>query len=237
MAVDPIHDEIVAPNPFAQALLFFPGDAQGDQKPIRIIQGPKTLMGGAMDTDNVAIDPVANEVYTTQRSSDSILVFSSRANGDVAPVRILHGPKTGLRYPRRVTVDPVNKLLAVTSAQGILIFNSTDDGDVTPRCIISGPKTGIAPRLDRASNSKALLYPDTKMIVFSGGREKVDRGLEGQRIPPFTAVWNYGDCGDVPPLYKLVGAGGGAFDLVPESKELVIAHDNRLEFYSMPEIF
>ena len=95
-----------------RATVFYRADAQGNDRPLRIIQGPKTLLGGSMDTDNVSIDLVNNEVYTTQESSDSILVFSSRASGDVAPIRILHGPKTQIRFPRRVTVDAVNNLMA-----------------------------------------------------------------------------------------------------------------------------
>ncbi len=205
----------------------------GEEKPLRVIQGPKTLMGGGMDTDNVEIDPIHNEVYTTQRSSDSILAFSSRANGDVAPIRILHGPKTQLRYPRRVTVDPINNLLAVISAQGILIFNRTDNGDVAPHCIISGPKTGL-PRLDVAQGSKVMLNPDAKKIIFGGGRRRVPKGQE--RPKPFTAIWNYGDCGNVPHLYKMEG-GSASFALIPEDKEIIMTGSDTIRVFYMPEAF
>src|SRR5436309_1353979 len=39
---DAVHDEIFVNNPFAQAILVFRGSAQGEEPPIRIIQGPKT---------------------------------------------------------------------------------------------------------------------------------------------------------------------------------------------------
>ena len=39
---DKVHDEIIAPNPFAEAILFFRGDTNREQGPIRIIQGPHT---------------------------------------------------------------------------------------------------------------------------------------------------------------------------------------------------
>ncbi len=231
--MDTVNDEIVAPNPFAHAILFFRAEAEGDEKPLRIIQGPKTLMGGSMDSDNIEVNPIHNEVYLTQRTSNSVLVFDRRANGDVAPIRIIHGPKTQLRYPRRVTVDPVNNLLAVVGGEEILIFNRTDDGDVAPHCIISGPKTGL-PRLDLSQNSKAMLNPEAKKIIFSGGRRRVPRGQE--RAKPFTAIWNYGDCGDVPPLYRM-DEGSASFDLIYEEKEIIMTGNDTIRVFYMPEAF
>ncbi|MBI3940534.1 MAG: hypothetical protein HY315_06840 [Acidobacteria bacterium] len=231
IASDLVHNEIVVPNPFAQAILFFRADAQGNEKPLRIIQGPKTLIGGGMDLDQVEVDPIHNEVYTTQRTSEAVLVFPREASGDVAPVRVLSGPKTQMRHPRRLTVDPVNDLMAVVSDQGILLFKRTDSGDVAPHCVISGPKTGLpnpARRgLARRGLAKALLYPDAKKIIFSGPGESGN----------FTGIWNYGDCGDVPPLYRFE-EGAAAFDLIPEEKQIVMrGSGNSLKFFRMPEAF
>ena len=39
---DPIHDEIVVNSPLSQAILVFRGGANGEEAPLRIIQGPKT---------------------------------------------------------------------------------------------------------------------------------------------------------------------------------------------------
>ena len=237
IAIDTVHDEIVVPNPFAQALLFFRGDAKGDEKPLRIIQGPKTMLGGDMDTDNVSIDNTNGEVYVTQESGDAILVFNSRATGDVAPVRILHGPKTQMRFPRRVTVDPVNNLMAVVASKGIMIYPRTADGDVPPSCVITGPNTGLGGG-EGMTLSKALLYPPAKKIIFGGGGRRAPgpkaEGDEGGGS--FTAIWKYGDCGDVPPLYKMKG-GSGVFDINPADKELIMNRKGRVEVYSMPEAF
>ncbi len=236
--MDTVHDEIVAPNPFAHAILFFRAEAGGEEKPLRVIQGPKTLMGGSMDTDNVEVNPIHNEVYVTQRTSNSVLVFDRRANGDVAPIRIIHGPQTQLRYPRRVTVDPVNNLLAVVGGEEILIFNRTDNGDVAPRYIIAGPKTGLQREGEESREmglSKALLNPDGKKIIFGGGGRRVVEGKE--KRSSFFAIWKYGDSGDVPPLYRLDGEGGGSFDLMPENQEIVIASDGVLKIFHMPEAY
>ena len=55
VAYDAVHDEIVVPNPFAEAILFYKGDASGDAAPIRVIQGPNTLLE---ENEELALDPV-----------------------------------------------------------------------------------------------------------------------------------------------------------------------------------
>ncbi len=234
VAIDNVHDELVVPNPFAQALLFFRANAKGNDEPVRVIQGPKTLLGGSMDTDNVSIDTVHDEVYTTQEGSDSIFVFPGRANGDVAPIRILHGPDTQMRFPRRVTIDPINNLIAVVASKGILIFDRTASGNAAPKCVISGPKTGLGGG-EGMTLSKALLYPPAKKIIFGGGGRRVPRGHKDKQRP-FTAVWNYGECGDVAPLYKLE-QGSGVFDINPKAKEIIMSSSSGIRIYRMPEAF
>ena len=128
------------PNPFAQALLFFRGGADGDEAPIRVIQGPKTLL--TYPTDNLVLDGVHREVFVAQSFTNSVFVFRSDVGGDVAPIRIIRGPKTMLDRPIHVGVDPVNNLIAVTSNTGLWIFNRTDNGDVAPKWIIAAPNTG-----------------------------------------------------------------------------------------------
>ena len=75
------------------------------EPPIRIIQGPRTMLNYS---DNVTLDPVHREAYVAQLMNDAILVFRSDAGGDVAPIRVIHGPKTKLDRPVRVSVDPVS---------------------------------------------------------------------------------------------------------------------------------
>ena len=56
---DEIHDEIVVPNPFAQAILTFRGGADGEEAPIRVIQGDRTQL---RNSSGVVLDPVNNEI-------------------------------------------------------------------------------------------------------------------------------------------------------------------------------
>ena len=50
---DEIHDEITVTQEFGQAILTFPGGANGETAPIRVIQGSKT---GLVQPDRVAVD-------------------------------------------------------------------------------------------------------------------------------------------------------------------------------------
>jgi hypothetical protein len=191
---DDRNDEIVVPNPFAEAVLFFRGGASGDEAPIRAIQGPNTLLE---DNDELTLDTVNGEVIVPTRQA--VLVFSRLANGDAAPLRVLAGPKTRINRARGIAVDPINNIIAIGNRdpQGILIFNRTDQGDVAPRRIITGPKTGI--------------YATKGFTVNPARRELIAtveaRGVQVNRNlgDSFVGIWNYTDNGDVAPKTILKG--------------------------------
>ena len=230
--MDSIHDELVVPNPFAQALLFFRGGANGDEPPIRVIQGPKTLL--SYPTDNVVIDGMHREVFVAQSLTNSVFVFRSDLGGDVAPIRIIRGPKTGLNRPIHVGVDPVNNLIAVTAETGLWIFNRTDNGDVAPRWAIAGPKTGLG---ENKHTRTVLLSPEGKKII-AGGAFTVNG-----KNQTFIGVWKYGDSGDIAPWASLKSTpatkmrNAGHLGLNPDAEELLVAGDGRLLVYSMPELY
>ena len=140
---DKVHDEIIAPNPFAEAILFFDGGVDGEEAPIRMIQGPHTQIDGGPDwntPDSVAYDPTYDEVYTRIRrgwgedATPAILVFPRTGDGDIPPTRVLRGPKTLLNDPYRIGVDGANNILVIANRNpaGFLIFDRDADGDVAP---------------------------------------------------------------------------------------------------------
>lgn len=231
IAIDSIHDELAVPNPFAQALLFFRGGASGDEAPIRIIQGPKTMLSYP---DNVMLDPVHREAITAQFRQDAIFVYRSDVGGDLAPIRIIHGPKTKLDRPIRVSVDPINNLLAVVTATGLWIFDRTANGDVAPRWIIEGPHTGLG--LENHSR-KPVLYPDGKKIIAGGAF------VVNGKPRNFIGIWRYGDHGDVAPWAVLNATPttkiihGHSMALIPEAKELITVSGGHLFAFRIPELF
>ena len=231
IAVDSLHDELAVPNPFAEALLFFRGGANGEEAPVRVIQGPKTMLSYP---DNVTLDPVHREAVTAQFRQDAVFVYRSDVGGDAAPIRVIHGPKTKLDRPIRVSVDPVNNLLAVATATGLWIFDRTAKGDVPPKWIIEGPKTGLGLEND---TRRPLLYPEGKKIIAGGGFRV------GGKLKTFIGVWKYGDSGDMPPWAVLNATPttkmihGHSMAIIPEDKELITVSGGNLLIYRLPEIF
>src|SRR2546421_12627836 len=82
-----VDDEILVPNPFSNAILTFRGGADGQEPPIRIIQGPNTELNGP---DRLDIDGVHGEIFVPGRGN--VLVFPLAGNGEVLPKRVIVGP-------------------------------------------------------------------------------------------------------------------------------------------------
>ena len=232
IAFDEKHDEIVVPNPLAEAILVYRGDASGDAAPIRTIQGPRTLL---QENDELALDNVHDEIIVPTRQA--ILVFSRTANGNAAPLRIIAGPKTKMFRARGIAVDPVNNIIALGNAnpQGILIFNRTDEGDVAPRSIITGPRTGIY-----ATKGFAVL-PDRKELIATVEA----RGVQVNRNvgESFVGIWNYTDTGDIPPkamikgeTTQLIAPRGAALDFAHQEIFIIDKVQNSFFTYSWQKI-
>ena len=234
---DAVHDEFLVTNPFAQAILTFRGGADGEEPPIRIIQGPSTQLGGS---SRLAVDPVNDEILVP--GGNRILVYPREANGDVAPIRILGGPDTKLRSIGGVVVDPVhNLLIAGTQFRGegtpmgsLVIFDRTAEGNAKPKAVIAGSSTGLVRAL------QLRVYPPKGWIIVA----QAGRGDVMEPEGTFIGVWSINDNGDVPPRWKIGGPQstlkkprGLAID--PKHKEIVVSDMrlNRVLVYYFPEIF
>jgi hypothetical protein len=232
---DELHDEITVPHPFGQAILTFRGQAEGEEPPIRIIQGPRTQL---RHPDKLAVDAVHNEIFVPDR--DGVLVFQRDAQGDVAPIRVLRGPNTRLGA-FSVAVDPVHDVLVVAGSGGsgndrqqhLLIFNRTDQGDVKPRAVIAGPKSGMK------SLENIRVYPPRGWIVAgdSGGDEPVSEN-------GYVGIWSIRDNGDVPPRWTIGGPKGmlkqlRGVALNPANKTVIISDKylNAVLTYSFPAMY
>jgi hypothetical protein len=232
IAYDDIHDEIVVPQAFAQAVLTFAGGANGEQPPLRVIQGSLTQLQAP---DRMSLDPVNNEIYVVERGY--ILVFPREANGNVAPIRRLEGPNTGISQGLSfVAIDPIRNLLLSASGGKIRIFNRTDNGDAKPKAVIGGPKSGF-----NGPSGPFAYYPPTGMIVAtshlsgSAGSEQLNNIGE-------VVVFNITDNGDVAPRWHI----GKGFLKVPrgialdaEGKSVIVTEKigNRIITFHLPEVF
>jgi hypothetical protein len=238
---DEVHDEMIISNPFAQAIMTYRGGANGEEAPIRILQGPHTQMGSP--DFGVEVDPIHNEIYVSE--TDSVLVFDRSANGDAAPIRVLGGPHTQINgAARALSVDPNNNLLVVSTEENhhgrILIFKRTDSGDATPLAMIAGPHTGI-----RAHINHLRVYGPKGWIILTvgagddGESSAVQEGVRNRGN--FIAVWSVHDNGDVPPRWLFGGPKsairGARMTLNPAAKEVVVGGGTAIKTYYFPEIF
>ena len=246
---DEIHDEIVVPQPFAVAILTFRGGANGDEAPIRVIQGPQTQLIN-YSTDQVEIDPVHNEIFVLAGypNPDHILVFAREANGNVAPIRVLKGPDA-FRRVDSVAVDPVRNVLLVSGqaadgTRGVIFFDRTAQGNAKPRGMVIGPtgRMTVAPE-------KGLFLVVIKPPRSEGARDTTDElqmpGVSAAASDKdYVGVWSMDDRGAAPPRWMIGGPSGilqWIFGLTLNPKEkTVIVTDMRLNAavtYAFSEIF
>jgi|SRR5579871_879656 len=136
--------------------------ADGDARPLRVIQGPKTQMDwpGAM-----SIDQDSGDIYVANDVGQSIIVFRTNDQGDVAPSRVIKGPKTRLVYPVGVFLDTKNKEVwaANFGNSSATVYPMMANGDVEPlRTIRSADE-----------NKTSLKFGKTEAIVYDSKREQV----------------------------------------------------------------
>jgi hypothetical protein len=237
MAYDPVRDEILVPSFYAFAILTFRGDANGDVPPVRKIFGPHTQL---VNFDSLALDAVHGEIFIPESKGfnsrwDRILVFPRDAEGDVAPIRILEGPDTGLR-PQRITIDPVRNLLIVSGGGGIRIFDRMASGNTKPLRFING--TG-------AKDVALLTNNPANGMIFGVARPGGGDDIEGRYAPlDYVGVWNVLDDGDVPPRFTIGGPNlllkdGRGITFDAKNKDVIVSDKtlNAVLTFHVPEVF
>src|SRR5437867_12737212 len=183
IAFDNIHDEIAVTSPLAQAILSFRGAANGEEAPLRVIQGDKTQIKGVGATGKVSIDPVNNEILLAT-PDQTILTFDRLANGNVPPKRVLGGLATQLYLGEQNTgggnvpclrVDPIHNLLVVPvggyGGGRVLIFDRTASGNTPPKAFIKGPV--------RMGNQLEIYPPALRLVTHTRGNVERYRNCSG----------------------------------------------------------
>jgi 6-phosphogluconolactonase (cycloisomerase 2 family) len=121
------------------SITVYPLDANGDVKPLRVIQGEKTQLNWP---HAMSLDTNTGDLYVANDIGNSILVFHDTDQGDKAPARIIKGSKTGLSNPTGVFVDTKNKEVwaANFGNSSATCYSINANGDVAPlRTIRSAP--------------------------------------------------------------------------------------------------
>ena len=230
IAYDAVHDEIIVPQFYAQAILTFRGGANGNEAPIRILMGPDT---GMINPDRLYVDPINNEIYVPEADvGHHILVFPREAKGNVKPIRVLEGPDTQLSGDS-IAVDPVHDLLIVAGGSKLLLFDRTASGNTKPKAIIGGPNSRLR------SPNLIEVYPPKEAIFVT-----VRGGGSVYSTEHFVGVWSIHDNGDVPPRWMIGGPNGmlrqiRGVALDPKNKSVIITdkYVNAILTYYFPEAF
>ena len=141
----------------------FSGDAKGDAKPLRVIQGEKTRLDFPMGLGD---DPANDEFAVANNGDSSVLIFSRTANGNVAPTRVLSGAKTGINRPMGVALDPVNQELWVSNFidHTALVFDRKANGNVAPKRIIRSAPAGTP--TPGFGNPQAVAYDSKRAQIL-----------------------------------------------------------------------
>jgi DNA-binding beta-propeller fold protein YncE len=133
-------------------------DARGDVAPLRVIQGPKTMLNWPT---SIAVHPDRGEIFVANDTNDTVTVYRTDANGDVAPIRVLKGPRSLIKNPTAVALDLVNNELWVANfgSHSATVYPVDASGDPVPKRVIrSGRLDEGSPML---SNPHTVAY-DTK---------------------------------------------------------------------------
>ena len=92
----------------------------------------------------LTLDAEHDEMAVANSGDSSIRIFGRTATGNVAPVRIIKGPRTGIHGPMGVTFDVKNDELWVANYgdHTALVFARTASGDVAPKRIVRNAPAG-----------------------------------------------------------------------------------------------
>jgi 6-phosphogluconolactonase (cycloisomerase 2 family) len=136
--------------------------SNGDEAPLRVIQGPKTGLDwpGAM-----SVDPDTGDLYIANDMGQDVIVFHSGDQGDVAPSRVIKGPRTGLSYPVGVFVDSKNKEVWATNIGNstATVYPLMANGNVAPLRTIRSAEEG----------KQSLRFGKTQALAYDSVREQI----------------------------------------------------------------
>ena len=141
------------------SITFYSGDAKGDVRPIRTIQGDQTQLDFPM---GLSVDEAHDEFAVANNGGNSVLIFSRTASGDAAPVRVLSGDKTGINRPMGVAIDSRNGELWVSNFgdHTALVFDRLARGNAAPKRIIRTAPAGTP--TPGFGNPQTVAYDSTR---------------------------------------------------------------------------
>jgi len=188
VALDPRNHELFAVNnDIGDRMEVFPYDAEGNVRPKRVLFVPHGSWG-------VALNRQRDEVAITVEHANTVVVYRRDATLGDAPLRVLHGPNTGLGDPHGIAFDEERNEISVAnhgnwapltraeSLQGgvqggrfdlpsISTYAGDAKNDEAPLRTIQGKRTGLnwpmGMSLDALHNEIAVAsYGNDSILIF-----------------------------------------------------------------------
>ena len=149
-------------------VLVFPVGANGDTAPLREFRSP--AKDGWKAAGGIAVDPIHNFVvlagtvlgeknkagYSSPYGDnrEALLIFDRTASGEVQPIRVIRGPRTGMHAVRQIEIQPKGGWIVISQMTAgelpepegtyIGVYSINDSGNVPPRWKIDGKRgTGM----------------------------------------------------------------------------------------------
>jgi sugar lactone lactonase YvrE len=173
-----------------KVLTFAPGKF-GNVAPIRAIEGPLTKL--AVDVNGITTHNgfiyVANEGAPGDNYPPNIVVFHELDNGNVAPVREIVGPHTGLNLPAGLKFDSAGNLYVPNGgANTVTEYAPGAHGDASPVATLQGSNT--------------LLFIDTSLFIDNQTSRMYVTNLDNNLLTGYTLPIN----GDQTPFMAIQGS-------------------------------
>ncbi len=117
---------------------------------VSVHKGPSTLprMTYGRRGDNLETWPISR-FYAIPGSGKfvppSITVYPKDGKGDIAPLRVIQGPRTQLNWPTGIAYDPKRNEIFIANDTGdsVLVFDANANGNVAPKRVLKGQKSMI----------------------------------------------------------------------------------------------
>lgn len=152
--------------------------------------------------------PMTLGIYAANFDGSTVTEYSVHDTGNVAPLRTLGGPHTGIGNIRDVKVDTAGYIYTVnlSGPNFIGVFSPTATGDAVPVRQIGGIDTQLSDPLALAVDARGYLYVANQT---EGGAHSI-------------LVFSPDARGDVAPARKITGAGEAVSLAIDGAGELVV---------------
>jgi hypothetical protein len=157
-----------------------PAACSGNTSPAPPLEAHRAPLDRAQDSAPSACSTAC--LYVTNSFNDSITVYATNANGNVAPIRTIGGASTGLSSPFGIALDFNRNIYVANGGTGssgfsLTVYAAGSSGNVAPVRTISGSSTLLydpfGPALDASRNMYVANFNNTVTVYAANANGNV----------------------------------------------------------------